>query len=124
VIYALLSDGEPVYVGSTVKGAEARVRVHRRQKKEIASWNAALAELLAKGKPEYQELAVVPDAERLQLEAEMIKRLGARHKLMNKFHNGYRHSPETRSKISAGVRRYYSSRAGFSPCHHGNIQPG
>lgn len=115
----MLSDGEPVYVGSTRKDADARVRLHRREKKAVASWNPALAEFLAKGKPEYQELAVVPDSERLQLEAQMIRTLGARHKLLNKFHNGYCHSPETRAKISEGVRRHYrTSRSGTAP-HQG-----
>jgi hypothetical protein len=110
VIYALLSDGEPVYVGSSVKGADIRARTHRSHKIEVARWNPALAEFLSKGKPEVTELAVVPDAERFTAEAAMIKLLAKRHNLMNRYHNNYRHPPEVRAKISRGVRRAYASR--------------
>ena len=109
----MLSDGEPIYVGSSRKGAEARVKLHRSQKKSVASWNPDLAEFLSRGKPEYAELAVVPDAERFETESRMIKTLGARHKLLNKYGNGFRHSDETRAKMSEGLKRHYrTSRLG------------
>jgi Uri superfamily endonuclease len=103
VIYALLQDGMPVYVGSSVKGADIRARSHRSHKIDAAKWNPALAEFLARGKPEIAELAVVPDDERFEAEAAMIKRLAQRHSLLNRYHNGFRHSAESRAKMSAGL---------------------
>jgi hypothetical protein len=111
IIYALLSNGEPVYVGTSVKGADIRARTHRAHKTDAAKWNPALAEFLAKGKPEIAELAVVPDAERFEAEAAMIRQLSQRHSLLNRYHNGFRHSAESRAKMSAGHKRYYASRS-------------
>jgi hypothetical protein len=107
VIYALLKDGEPVYVGSSRIDAETRLKTHRATIKKTASWNADLAEFLSRGTPEFQELAVVPDAERLEWEARMIRTLGARHRLFNKYWNNFHHTPETKARISEGVRRHY-----------------
>ena len=84
------------------------MKVHRSQRKEVATWNEGLAEFLAKGKPEYKELATVPEADRFRMEAELIRTLASSYSLLNKYCNGYRHSPETRAKISAGVRRHYA----------------
>jgi hypothetical protein len=94
-----------VYVGSTVKGADHRVNTHRTHRREAATWNAALGAFLASGEPEYKELAIVPAEDRFRMEAQLIRALSGSCSLLNKYNNGYRHTPETRAKISLGVRR-------------------
>jgi hypothetical protein len=73
--------------------------------------NEALADFLRKNpSPEVKELAVVPDAERYTVEAAMVRQLGKKHKLLNKYWNGWHHTPETRAKMSLGQRRRYAAR--------------
>lgn len=112
IVYALLTaKGEPRYVGSTTASLEKRVQWHLGHVSGTARWNPELAAFLSRGIPQWQELAVVPDAERFTAEAEITKRLRRKHRLCN-VKNGSRHTPESIRRIRAGRERAQASRSG------------
>ena len=95
------------YIGSTISTVEQRMRWHRNS--QTAEWNPDLHKLVCDGDPAWKILAVVDNAERFEIEAELTRRYRQHHKIFNVL-DGQRHTPESVRRIQAGKR---ASRAGF-----------
>ena len=111
-IYALcepVSPNAPRYIGSTTKPVEIRYKYHRGHRMK-GNHNPELAAWLREVIPVVEVLEVVPDDVRLAREGEVIHRLGKQFQLLNKYFNGFTHSPETRKKISEANRKAWELR--------------
>ena len=91
------------YVGSSAFPAEQRVKWHVAGVKQVASWNPGLADLLRAGFPSFKVLAVVPDDQRFEAEAELTRKMRKHHRLVNVL-DGRHHTRESKARIARGKR--------------------
>jgi transposase-like protein len=100
------------YIGTTNGTVETRLKYHRghRKAKRLMQYNADLAEWLQEVTPLVEVIAEVPESERFTAEAKAIRAIGKSFPLLNKIHNGFHHTPETRARISEANKRRHASR--------------